>query len=103
MAAQQKKYLLGIEEIAPDLARHVSSITYVRKKESPGVQAADLLAYPVFVTDRDGTAEYPDIDLTIDAPLPRDRIVNYRVPIRPETLANIKVGQIVIATKQIVA
>jgi hypothetical protein len=93
----------GMEKIAPDLARYVSGITYVRKKASPGIQAADLLAYPVFVTERDGTAEYSDIDLTIDAPLPRDRIVNYSVPIRPETLEDIKIGQIAIATNQIVA
>ena len=93
----------GMEKIAPDLARYVSGITYVRKKESPGIQAADLLAYPVFVTERDGTAEYSNLELTIDAPLPRDRIVNYRVPIRPETLADIKFGQIAIATKRIVA
>ena len=93
----------GMEKIAPDLARYVSGITYVWKKQSPGVQAADMLAYPVFVTERDETAEYSDIDLTVDAPLPRDRIVNYRVPIRPETLADIKMGQIAIATKQIIA
>lgn len=62
-----------------------------------------MLAYPVFVTEREGAAEYSNIDLTIDAPSPRDRIVNYRVPIRPETLADIKIGQIAIATKQIVA
>lgn len=92
----------AMRKIAPDLARFVSGISYARKKETPGVQAADLLAYPVFVTERDGTAEYSDIELTIDRPLPRDQIVNYRVSIQPQTLRDIKIGQIAIATGLIV-
>ena len=92
----------SMQNIAPNLARFVSGITYARKKESPGVQAADLLAYPIFVTERDGTAEYSDVDLTIDRPLPRDQTVNYRVPIQRQTLIDIKIGQIAIATNQII-
>jgi hypothetical protein len=92
-----------MEKIAPDLARFVSGITYVRKKESAGVQAADMLAYPVFVLERDGNAEFSDVDLTIGEPLPRLEKMNYRVPVRQETLVDIKTGQIAMATGRIVA
>jgi hypothetical protein len=93
----------GMEKIAPDLARFVSAITYVRKRESAGVQAADMLAYPVFVLERDGEPEFSDIDLTVGEPLPKIEKANYRVPVRPETLVDIKTGQIAIATGRIIA
>src|SRR5215813_1555410 len=81
--------------IATDRARFISRrIVYALKEQSPGVQAADLLAYPVYVLERDGRADVRDLQAGFPDVLFYDRVTNFRAPISPETLKDIKTGQI---------
>jgi len=68
--------------IAPDRARFISpNIVYALKEQSPGVQAADLLAYPVYVLERDGRAEVRDLDEGFPDSLPLEEVESFRSPI----------------------
>ena len=86
--------LADMYRIAPDRARFISpNIVYALKEQSPGVQAADLLAYPVYVLERDGRAEVRDLDEGFPDSLPLEEVESFRSPIRPKTLIDLKEGQ----------
>jgi hypothetical protein len=89
--------LVGMYEVAPDRAKFLNpAINYALKQLCPGVQAADLLAYPVYVAERDGTADVGEIPGFPDS-VPIDEVTSYRVPITEVTLGEVKTGQIAIA------
>jgi Protein of unknown function (DUF3800) len=90
--------LAEMYDVAPEIARFISpKITYALKKLSPGVQAADLLAYPVFKGESEGNISFENL-----AGSPPEAIgngcQNFRVPILPETLLRVKSGQSAQAT-----
>jgi hypothetical protein len=86
--------LADMYRIAPDRARFISpNIVYALKEQSPGVQAADLLAYPVYVLERDGSVEVLDLDEGFPDSLPSQGVESFRSPIRPKTLIDLKAGQ----------
>jgi hypothetical protein len=89
--------LAGMYELAPERAMYLNpSVVYALKKQCPGVQAADILAYPVYVVE---TAGQPDVGEIPGFPetVPVDEMTSYRVVISPETLNDVKTGQIAIA------
>jgi Protein of unknown function (DUF3800) len=90
--------LAEMYDVAPDLARFISpQITYALKLRSPGVQAADLLAYPVFTTELEGGVSIP-IEVGVPPKILLGDCPNFRAPISPETLEGIKSGQLAGAT-----
>jgi hypothetical protein len=94
-AAQQ--ILADMYDIVPDHARFISpSVVYVQKRRSPSVQAADVLAYPVYVLERDGQADVSDIPGFPDN-LPLAEVTSFRIPITVETLNDVKTGQLAMA------
>ncbi|HVJ39981.1 MAG TPA: DUF3800 domain-containing protein [Dongiaceae bacterium] len=82
-----------LKQVAPELANFISSVDYGEKRACPGVQAADLLAYPVFLGERDGTAKFEALDYSLGETMPLDKIVNYRYPLTEEILVNLLNGQ----------
>jgi hypothetical protein len=81
--------------VAPDRARFINPhVTYVAKRDSPGVQAADLAAYPDYILERDGRAEIQDIEPGFPDTLPRGGAARFRAAISSDILQGIKSGQI---------
>jgi Protein of unknown function (DUF3800) len=80
--------------IAPDRARFIDPrIEFAKKKETPGVQAADLLAYPAYVLEREGRAEVLNLDEGFPDSLPARGVESFRSPITPKILTGLKQGQ----------
>lgn len=80
---------------SPDLAHIITSVAYVDKKEAFGVQAADLLAYIYFRGVRDDLlSRRVDVDLANVPALTPGLLTNFRAEITPETLKEIREGQI---------
>jgi hypothetical protein len=64
-----------------------------QKRASYGLQAADMLAYPAWRGETDGTLVHRDIDyFAEDAPLALPVGAPFRVPIRPDTLTDLRTG-----------
>lgn len=94
-AAQQ--ILADMYDVIPDHARFISpNVVYALKQKSPGVQAADMLAYPAFVLEREGAADVSDMP-EFPENLPTQELANVRIPITVETLRDVKEGQIAMA------
>jgi Protein of unknown function (DUF3800) len=81
--------------LAPVLSQYLGpDITFAPKKNTPGVQAADLLAYPTFALERDEKASFTDFENGFpfdDSGL--GGFKTFRAPVRPVTLEEIKLGQ----------
>jgi Protein of unknown function (DUF3800) len=87
--------LSDMYDIAPDRARFLSpNVVYALKPQSPGVQAADCLAYPVYANERDSTAEVLPLDQGFPDSLPANEVMHFRSPISAKTLQDLKQGQI---------
>jgi hypothetical protein len=85
--------LSDMYRIAPDIAKFINPVIgYALKEKSPGVQAADLLAYPAYGLERDGLAETESFVAGLPETLPGET-TTFRVPIVPDTLRDIKEGQ----------
>jgi hypothetical protein len=90
-----QRILIDMYDVAGDRARFIAPVIgYAIKNLSPGVQAADLLAYPLFVAERENMAEIANLELGFPDTLPHDLITNFRVPVSVEILRDIKAGQI---------
>ena len=82
-------------DVAPDRARFINpTIGFALKDQSPGVQAADCLAYPVYVQERAGTVDVGDLGGRFPENLPRAGMMHLRAPITVKTLSDLKEGQI---------
>jgi hypothetical protein len=87
--------LADMYDVAPDRARFINPTKgFARKALSPGVQAADCLAYPVYVHEHGGTAEISGLDEGFPESLPQTGMAHLRAPIRVKTLRDLKEGQI---------
>jgi|SRR5208282_1272457 len=87
--------LADMYDVAPDRARFISpTIGFALKDQSPGVQAADCLAYPVYVQEHAGIAEVSDLEKGFPESLPRVGMTHLRAPITVTTLRDLKEGQI---------
>jgi hypothetical protein len=85
----------GMYDIAPDRARFISPyVTYAEKRLSPGVQAADLLVYPGYVLERENRVEVDKLYEGFPDDLPREEVTSFRAQITPQTLVDLKSGQI---------
>jgi hypothetical protein len=81
-------------ESAPEIAKYISpNITYALKKKSTGVQAADMIAYPVLMIERDGVPTISKFEEGVPENFPNESCPAFRIPIRPNTLEQIKSGQ----------
>jgi Protein of unknown function (DUF3800) len=81
-------------ESLPEIAKYISpNITYALKKKSTGVQAADMIAYPVLMIERDGVPTISKFDEGVPEKFPNENCPAFRIPIRPNTLEQIKSGQ----------
>ena len=88
--------LADMYDVAPDRARFINpTIGFALKDQSPGVQAADCLAYPVYVQEHAGIADVSNLEEGFPDTLPRaGGPTHLRVSIAPQTLSDIKEGQI---------
>jgi Protein of unknown function (DUF3800) len=60
---------------APDIAKYLApAVGYAIKEQSPGVQAADLLAYPVYVLERENMAEIEKFAVGVPEALPKESL-----------------------------
>src|SRR5262249_54531489 len=62
--------------------------------QSPGAQAADCLAYPIYVQEQAGIAEVSELESNWPENLPERGMWNLRAPISIKTLEDLKQGQI---------
>jgi hypothetical protein len=86
-------------DIAPEIARFISpQITFALKEKSPGCQAADLLAYPVFKTENAGNIFVENFSGNAFPEIIGPECPHFRVPVSAETLLAIKSGQWASAT-----
>ena len=86
--------LTEMYEIAPWRARLINpKIDYAPKEQSPGIQAADCLVYPVYVQERDGIADVSAMEPGWPDKLPFKEVTHLRVPITAEALQGLKQGQ----------
>jgi hypothetical protein len=88
--------LSDMYDIAPGRARFINpTIGFALKAQSPGVQAADCLAYPVYVQEQAGIADISDLEEGWPEKLAHTptEMMHLRVPVRPETLKDLKDGQ----------
>jgi Protein of unknown function (DUF3800) len=84
-----------MHNVAPERARFINpTIGYAPKDQCPGVQAADCLVYPVYVQERDGIADFSDLEPGFPEGLPLPQVTHFRAPIRPQTLRDLREGQI---------
>jgi len=87
--------LADMYDVAPDRARFINStIGFALKEQSPGVQAADCLAYPMYVQEKAGIATVSDLEAEWPENLPLAGMMHLRAPISVRTLHNLKEGQI---------
>jgi hypothetical protein len=87
--------LADMYDVAPDRAQFINpTIGFALKDQSPGAQAADCLAYPVYVEERAGTADVSDLEEGFPESLPRSGMTHLRAPITVKTLRDLKEGQI---------
>jgi hypothetical protein len=69
-----------------------------QKRASYGLQAADMLAYPAWRGETDGTLVHRDIDYFAgDASLVLPVNAPFRVPIRPDTLTDLRTGTLALS------
>lgn len=84
----------AFNELADEPIRSLlRKVVVEQKRASFGLQAADMLAYPAWRGETDGTLVYQDLDLLADAsPLSLPDDAPFRVPIKPETLTDLRTG-----------
>ena len=84
----------AFNELADEPIRSLlRKVVVEQKRVSFGLQAADMLAYPAWRGETDGTLVYQDVDLLADAsPLSLPVNAPFRVPIKPETLTDLRTG-----------
>ena len=84
----------AFNELADEPIRSLlKEVVVEQKRASAGLQAADMLAYPAWRGEADGILVYQEVDLLADA-LPLSLPVDspFRVPIKPETLTDLRIG-----------
>jgi hypothetical protein len=84
----------AFNELADEPIRSLlKSVTVAEKRNSAGLQAADMLAYPAWRGETDNTLIHQDVDLLVDdSPLRLPIDAPFRVPIKPETLTDLREG-----------
>jgi Protein of unknown function (DUF3800) len=84
----------AFNELADEPIRSLlKSVAVEEKRHSAGLQAADMLAYPAWRGETDNTLIYQDVDLLVDdSPLGLPVDAPFRVPIKPETLNDLREG-----------
>lgn len=87
-------HLADMYRIAPKRARFLSpQIVYALKEQSPGVQAADVLAYRNYVLHCDGAADIQRLEPGFPENLPAEEVENFFTSVTPQILINLKTGQ----------
>jgi Protein of unknown function (DUF3800) len=84
----------AFNELADEPIRSLlKRVTIEEKRHSPGLQAADMLAYPAWRGETDNTLIYQNVDLLAeDSPLGLPVDAPFRVPIKAETLTDLREG-----------
>jgi hypothetical protein len=84
----------AFNELADEPIRSLlKQVVVDRKRASVGLQAAEMLAYPAWRGETDGTLIHEDVDLLADeSPLVLPVDAPFRVPVRPETLTDLRAG-----------
>ena len=81
-------------QYAPDLAKVIRGPTYEDKFRCPGVQAADIGAYPALRLERQNADSWETIDLDAEADLPDAAAPhNFRIPVTATILSDFRQGQ----------
>jgi hypothetical protein len=79
--------LADMHDVAPDRARFINpTIGFALKEQYPGVQAADCLAYPMYVQEQAGIANVSDLEAKWPENLPLAGMTHLRAPITVKTL-----------------
>jgi hypothetical protein len=87
--------LADMYDVAPDRARFINpTIGFALKDQSPGVQAADCLMYPVYVQEHAGIVDFSELGDDFPDSLRAGETPHLRIPITPATLTDIRKGQI---------
>jgi hypothetical protein len=84
----------AFNELADEPIRSLlKEVAVEQKRASAGLQAADMLAYPAWRGETDRTLVYQNVDLLADvSPLCLPVDAPFRVPIKLETLTDLRTG-----------